>query len=125
MDAYLGQHLIADLVACSRLDDEACIGACLAEAAACAGATLLEMRLHGFGVGKGVTGVALLAESHISIHTWPEHGCACVDLFLCGLRHDLDAALAAIVAALDGRVARRTLLTRSYGTTERSIPTAM
>ena len=44
--------------------------------------------------------MALLAESHLSIHTWPEHGYAAVDIFLCGRRHDIDAALAVLVAAL-------------------------
>ena len=42
---------------------------------------------------ESVTGVALLAESHMSIHTWPEHGYAAVDIFLCGARHDPAAAL--------------------------------
>ena len=39
---------------------------------------------HPFGPGRGVTGVLLLKESHISIHTWPEHGFAAVDVFMCG-----------------------------------------
>lgn len=113
--AYEGQHLIADLEACTGLEDARRIEACLVAGAAAAGATLLEVRLHSFGPGQGVTGVALLAESHISIHTWPEYGCACVDIFMCGRTHDLDAALAAIVEGLEGRVAQRTLLARSFG----------
>ena len=46
-----------------------------------------------FGPDRGVTGVALLAEFHISIHTWPERGYAALDIFLCSPRHALEAAL--------------------------------
>ena len=112
---YEGQHLIADLHDAARLADVDHVERCLIEAAGAAGATLLEVRLHSFGPGQGVTGVAMLAESHISIHTWPEFASACIDIFMCGRSHDLDAALASIVANLGGRVARRTLLTRSFG----------
>jgi S-adenosylmethionine decarboxylase len=115
IEAYDGQHLIADLCDGSHLEDAAQVERCLVDAAAAAGATLLEVRLHSFGPGQGVTGVALLAESHISIHTWPEFGTACVDLFMCGRSHDLDAALETIVNGLDARVVRRTMLTRSFG----------
>jgi S-adenosylmethionine decarboxylase len=45
---------------------------------------VLSVELHGFGEGAGLTGVALLAESHISIHTWPETGYAALDIFMCG-----------------------------------------
>lgn len=114
-EAFEGHHLIADLHGATGLTDIAHIERCLLDGAAAGGATVLEVRLHSFGPGQGVTGVALLAESHISIHTWPEYGSACVDIFLCGRTHDLDAALDAIVVGLDAEVARRTLLTRSFG----------
>ena len=110
---YQGHHLIADLTGGTRLDDAAHVEHCLVAAATAAGATLLQVRLHAFGPGQGVTGVAMLAESHISIHTWPEYGSACVDLFMCGRSHDLDAALETIVTGFGAEVARRTLLTRS------------
>ena len=97
---YSGTHLLADLFGCDGLDDIARVEAALRAAVTAAGATLLEIRLHGFGAGQGVTGVALLAESHISIHSWPERGYAAADIFLCGRRHDLDAALAALVLGL-------------------------
>ena len=47
-------------------------------------ATLLRSEFHDFGEGYGVTGVSLLAESHMSIHTWPEHKYAAVDIYMCG-----------------------------------------
>ena len=49
-----------------------------------AGATLLNIHLHEFSENGGVSGVAILAESHISIHTWPEWNYAAVDAFMCG-----------------------------------------
>ena len=49
-----------------------------------AGATLLHIHLHHFEPNGGVSGVAVLAESHISIHTWPERGYAAIDVFMCG-----------------------------------------
>jgi len=100
---FSGTHLLADLFDCAHLDDEARIEAALRAAASAANATLLDLKVHGFGAGQGVTGVALLAESHISIHSWPERGYAAVDMFLCGQRHDLDAALAAMASMLDAR----------------------
>lgn len=60
-------------------------------AAAAAEATVLAEHFHTFGGAGGITGMLLLAESHISIHTWPEYGHAAVDVFVCG-RLRLDAA---------------------------------
>lgn len=81
-----GRHLLADLsgIDAARLTSCSAIDALLRAAAAAAGAHVLHSHFHGFGPGQGVTGVALLAESHISIHTWPEHGYAAVDIFMCG-----------------------------------------
>jgi S-adenosylmethionine decarboxylase len=56
----------------------------LRAAAEAAGATILHGHFHSFGPRQGVTGVLLLAESHISIHTWPEYGFAAADIFMCG-----------------------------------------
>jgi S-adenosylmethionine decarboxylase len=66
------------------LSDCAKIEQLLREAAAAAGAKVLHSHFHSFGPALGVTGVVLLAESHISIHTWPEHGFAAADVFMCG-----------------------------------------
>ena len=81
---FAGLHLLVDLWGAPRLDDSAHLRQCLRDAAQAAGATLLHEHFHVFTPHGGVTGVLLLAESHISIHTWPEHGFAAVDVFMCG-----------------------------------------
>jgi len=81
-----GLHLLADLhgIDSARLTSCADLDALLRQAALAAGATILHSHLHSFGPRQGVTGVLLLAESHISIHTWPETGFAALDIFMCG-----------------------------------------
>ena len=81
----VGKHCILELYECdpSRLNDEAFLRTSITTAAKSAGATLLNLITHHFEP-QGVTGLALLAESHISIHTWPESGYAAVDVFTCG-----------------------------------------
>jgi S-adenosylmethionine decarboxylase len=81
-----GTHLLADLsgIAPALLADCAAIEALLRAASLAAGARIVHSHFHPFGPGLGVTGVVLLAESHISIHTWPENGYAAVDIFMCG-----------------------------------------
>ena len=78
-----GVHLIVDLHGAKRLDDIEHIEATLRRCVDAAQATLLHMHLHHFQP-SGVSGVAVLAESHISIHTWPEAGYAALDVFMCG-----------------------------------------
>lgn len=112
---YTGIHLLADLTGCAGLDDAARVELALRDAVAAARATLLDIRLHHFGPEQGVTGVALLAESHISIHTWPEHGYAAIDIFLCGSDHDLDAALAALSSRLEAQGCKERRMARGFG----------
>lgn len=98
-----GGHGLLDLYGCPArlLCDEGYLKTALEGAAEAAGATILGCHFHTFGEGGGVTGVLLLAESHLSIHTWPEHGFAALDIFLCGslqmetARRHLHTALAA------------------------------
>jgi S-adenosylmethionine decarboxylase len=81
---FAGLHLLVDLWGAERLDDLDYIDSALRKAVAAAGATLLHVHLHHFGDGGGVSGVAVIAESHISVHTWPEYGFAAFDVFMCG-----------------------------------------
>lgn len=81
---FAGTHLILDLWDASNLSDGEIVEAGLRQAAKEAGATLLNLDLHHFTPNGGITGVAILAESHISIHTWPERAYAAVDVFMCG-----------------------------------------
>ena len=78
-----GVHLIVDLHGARRLNDIDHIDSVLRRCAEAAGATLLHVHLHRFQP-DGVSGVAVLAESHIAIHTWPEAGYAALDVFMCG-----------------------------------------
>ena len=79
-----GAHLIIDLYDAERLSDIDHIEATLRRAVDAANATLLHIHLHHFEPHGGVSGVAVLAESHISIHTWPDAGYAALDVFMCG-----------------------------------------
>lgn len=79
-----GKHLLMDLYGASRLTDETFVEETLRRAAEICGATVLNWQFHRFGEGQGITGVVILAESHISIHTWPENAFAAIDLFMCG-----------------------------------------
>ncbi len=78
-------HLIVELKDCNSgyLDDEIVIQDVMARAAEEAGATIVNGVFHKFEP-QGVTGVLVLAESHLSIHTWPEKRYAAVDIFMCG-----------------------------------------
>ena len=79
-----GTHLIIDLHGASRLDDLALMERTLREAVRECGATLLHIHLHHFEPNGGISGVAVLAESHISVHTWPERDYGAFDVFMCG-----------------------------------------
>lgn len=82
--SYAGQHYLLDIHQSKNLDCVSSIEQALKQAVTEAGATLLHIHLHHFGPGQGVSGVAVLSESHISVHTWPERGFAAFDIFMCG-----------------------------------------
>ncbi len=81
--ASLGVHLTADFFSPKFIEDPKIIRRLLYDAAVAANNTPLKTALYKFPV-QGITGVILLAESHIAIHTWPEHDYMAVDIFTCG-----------------------------------------
>ncbi|MEZ5360025.1 MAG: adenosylmethionine decarboxylase [Candidatus Zixiibacteriota bacterium] len=83
----LGRHILAEFTDCDRdiLNDYDAIRSLLTEAARQSGATIVDTLFHEYNP-HGLSGVIVIAESHISIHTWPEYGYASVDFFTCGER---------------------------------------
>ncbi len=79
-----GRHLLIDLYGARKLDDIAHVERTLKQCVEAAGATLLHLHVHALERTGGVTGVAVLAESHISIHSWPDAGYAALDVFMSG-----------------------------------------
>ena len=71
---FAGCHLILDLYGVENATDLPLMRQAMTEAVTEAGAHLLHIHLHHFTINKGISGVAVLAESHISVHTWPEVG---------------------------------------------------
>lgn len=90
-ERFAGTHLLVDLWGAANLGDPELIDRALRAAAVQAGATILHSHFHHFTPNGGVSGVVVLAESHISIHTWPERAFAAVDIFMCGACDPYDA----------------------------------
>jgi S-adenosylmethionine decarboxylase len=107
MDGMLvGRHLIVELGGCdrARLDDPDIIRGLIRAASEAAGTRLLSEVVHRF-TPAGVTGLGLLAESHLAVHTWPERGYAAVDLMTCRADGvlDVDAVVRCLRVALGAR----------------------
>jgi S-adenosylmethionine decarboxylase len=109
----LGRHVIAELDGCDAaiLSDSGQIRHHLVEAARRAGATVLAEETFDFKNG-GVSGFVLLAESHISIHTWPEHNYAAVDIYTCGEHTMPDRGAVHLADMLGATQVRMTSLSR-------------
>ncbi|OIP97366.1 MAG: S-adenosylmethionine decarboxylase proenzyme [Syntrophobacteraceae bacterium CG2_30_61_12] len=90
----LGKHLIVELYDCDRvrINDVAQVERILVEAVKLSKATIIQPVFHQFSP-HGVSGVVVIAESHFTIHTWPEYGYCAVDIFTCGDLIDADLAL--------------------------------
>lgn len=89
---HLGRHVIIELWGCSEvINDAGLVETAMRNAVSAANATLLDIFVHEFSP-QGVTGVAVLAESHLSIHTWPEYGYVAADVFTCGSTTKPEAA---------------------------------
>ena len=91
MNHPLGQHSLFDFYGCdsARLASTEALRAVLLAAVRNAGGTIVTDTFHTFSP-HGVSGVIVIAESHVTIHTWPEHGYAAVDVFSCGVSLDHD-----------------------------------
>jgi S-adenosylmethionine decarboxylase len=107
-----GRHLMLELYGCPAeyLTDAVRIKAVLDRAAGSAGVRVLAVALHTFP-GGGLTCVMVLAESHLSIHTWPEHAYAAVDMFTCG-PGSLEAAITILRMELGAHHAEQRVLAR-------------
>ncbi len=100
----LGKHLLLELKDCDRetLDDLDLLKDILLAAANEAGATVLGESFHQFNP-HGVSGVVIIAESHLFIHTWPELGYAAIDIFTCGDTVQPDKAAQKLIRGLGAK----------------------
>lgn len=103
MDA-LGRHLLLELRECNVavLDDLVYLENALVSAAIESGATVIDKSFHQFAP-QGVSGVVLIAESHLSLHTWPEHAYAAVDIFTCGTTVKIEMAADSLIRRLGSK----------------------
>ena len=81
---FAGIHLLIDFWEARNLTDKLTVEQALRDAAIAANATILNFQLKNYSENGGITGVLILAESHMSIHTWPERSFAAIDIFMCG-----------------------------------------
>lgn len=81
---YAGIHLLIDLWGATRLDDIEYMEKIFQRCVSASSSTLLHLHCHQFSNSGGLSAVAVLAESHISVHTWPEKNFAAFDVFMCG-----------------------------------------
>ena len=100
----LGRHLLLELKFCNKevLDDLEYLKTGLIEIAEEIGATVLNNVFHQF-CPQGVSGVVVIAESHLCIHTWPEYGYAAIDIFTCGNTIDPRDAVELLVDKLNAQ----------------------
>lgn len=120
----LGLHVLLDLDGCPAdlLADEARIRTSLRDAARKAGATIVGEAFHAFNP-PGVSGVLLIAESHLSVHTWPELGKATLDIYTCGESFNALAAADLLVSALEADRQHRISVPRGVSTNALTAPT--
>lgn len=108
-----GRHVLAELTGCPPevLDDVSGLEASFRRCAVEGGATLVSSHFHRFAP-QGVSGVVVIAESHVTVHTWPEHGYAAVDVFTCGRPEVAEAVMARIITTLRAENVHRTSFRR-------------
>ncbi len=88
----IGRHIILEMWGCQNLDSVETAEEALRDMVEALDVNLLDLRVYPFSP-VGVTGIAIVSESHLVIHTWPEHGYAAVDIFTCGAPRDPQAAV--------------------------------
>lgn len=119
-----GRHILLDVwgVDVDTLNNLESMQQAMLEAAAAAGAKVVDTTFHRFPV-QGLSGVVVLAESHISVHTFPEHGYAAFDIFTCGSRVDPERACEHLVRAVNAedRYTRRFLRGMPQGIAEQQV----
>lgn len=100
----LGRHLLIELQDCDReaLNDLGFLRDAMVVAAIDCGATVLGESFHHFSP-QGVSGVVVIAESHLSVHTWPEYGYAAVDIFTCGTTVEPEKAVEVLIERLGAK----------------------
>jgi S-adenosylmethionine decarboxylase len=88
---HTGSHLIIDIYGAINLSDISFMKDVFVECIEKCGATLLGSDFHNFEPNGGISGIAVLSESHISVHTWPEYNYAAFDVFMCGAADTMKA----------------------------------
>ncbi len=109
----LGRQLLVELSGCHGgiLDSISLVERCLVEAVKEARATVVQTVFHRFSP-YGVSGVVVISESHVAIHTWPEHGYAAVDIFTCSEQIDPYSIMESLAKKLGAREHKATLVNR-------------
>ncbi len=120
----LGLHVLLDLEGCPEnlLSDAPRIRASLRKAAELAGATIVGEAFHSFNP-PGVSGVLLIAESHLSVHTWPSLGKATLDIYTCGEKFNAIAAADLLTTFFEAERQHRTEISR--GISQNALPTGV
>ncbi|ASN05029.1 adenosylmethionine decarboxylase [Virgibacillus necropolis] len=112
----MGRHVIAELWECNidKLNDMALIERTFVDAALKAGAEIREVAFHKFAP-HGVSGVVIISESHLTIHSFPEHGYASIDVYTCGDIIDPNVAAEHIATSLEAKTYEKVEVPRGMG----------
>ncbi|AIF43236.1 adenosylmethionine decarboxylase [Virgibacillus sp. SK37] len=112
----IGRHVIAELWGCNieKLNDMGLIERIFVNAALKAGAEIREVAFHKFAP-HGVSGVVIISESHLTIHSFPEHGYASIDVYTCGDIIDPNVAAEYIAEALESDSCEKVEVPRGMG----------
>ncbi|MEN9975212.1 MAG: Polyamine aminopropyltransferase [Verrucomicrobiota bacterium] len=121
--APAGRHVLAELTGCPAtvLNDVAGLETGFRHCAQQGGATLISSHFHHF-TPQGVSGVVVIAESHLTVHTWPEHGYAAVDVFTCGRPEVAESVMELIIASLQAVTVHRTSFDRGPDVIAQRLP---